>query len=146
MRPIQEKVRSTTHRRGWTLKPFVVVAAADDLHPQDRELGDGRLDLPGVVAGVGPDELEPWEAGADAVEHEGGPVAILHPGGVNHDPERQALGVDERVDLASLHALAGVVAHLVVFRAPFSADFTVWLSSTPAEGDASRPSRSRSAM
>jgi hypothetical protein len=41
---------------------------------------------------------------------------------VNHDPHRQSFGVDEGVDLATLDLLAGVVTHIVVFAAPFSAD------------------------
>ena len=45
-----------------------------------------------------------------------------------------------------LHLLAGVVTHCVVFAAPFSADFTDWLSRTAADGLASRPIRSRSAI
>jgi hypothetical protein len=47
------------------------------------------------------------------------------------------------VDFAALHLLAGLVTHLVVGTAPFSADFTDWLSRTNAEGLASRPIRSR---
>ena len=97
----------------------------------------------GVVAGIGPHELEPGKAGADAFEHQSRAVAVLHPRRMDYDPERQALGVDERVDLSSLHTLAGVVTHLVVLRASFSADLTVWLSSTAALGLASRPSPSR---
>src|SRR6516164_6763534 len=61
-------------------------------------------------------------------------------------PHRQPLGIDQCVDLATLHLLAGVVTHRVVFAAPFSADFTDWLSRTAAQGLASRPIRSRSAM
>jgi len=37
---------------------------------------------------------------------------------------RQSFGIDQGVDLAAFHLLTGVVAHLVVFTAPFSADFT----------------------
>ena len=128
------------------LEALLVVTAADDLHLQDRKPRHGRLDLAGIVADVGPHELEAGEAGPDAVEHEGGAVPVLHPGRVDHDPQRQAFGIDKRVDLAPLHTFAGVVAHLVILRAPFSADLIVWLSSTAALGLASRPRRSRSDM
>jgi hypothetical protein len=50
------------------------------------------------------------------------------------------------MDFAALDLLAGVVTHLVVFTAPFSADLTDWLSRTAADGLASRPTRSRKAM
>ena len=59
---------------------------------------------------------------------------------------RQSLGIDQGMNFAAFHLLAGVVTHLVVFTAPFSADFTDWLSRTAAEGLASRPIRSRSAI
>jgi hypothetical protein len=65
---------------------------------------------------------------------------------VNHDPHRQSFGVDEGVDLATLDLLAGVVTHIVVFAAPFSADLMDWLSRTAADGLASRPLRSRKAV
>jgi hypothetical protein len=77
------------------------------------------------------------------VEDQPGPVAVLDRGGVDHDPHRQPFAVDEGVDFAALHLLAGVVTHLVVSTAPFSAD---WLSRTAAEGLPSRPILSRNAI
>jgi hypothetical protein len=50
------------------------------------------------------------------------------------------------VDLAALDPLAGVVIHLVVATAPFSADLIDWLSRTATVGLASRPIRSRNAI
>ncbi len=81
----------------------------------------------------------------DLVEDQPGTVAVLDGGGVDDDPHRQSLGIDQGVDLAAFHLLAGVVTHCVVFAAPFSADFSDWLSRTAAEGLASRPIRSRNA-
>src|SRR3954454_14346708 len=107
-------------------------------------LGDGGVDLPRVVGPVGPDQLEPGKAVAYLVENQHGPVAVLDVGGVDDDAQRQSFGVDERVDLAALHLLGSVVAYTAVAAAPFSADFTDWLSSTAALGLASRPRRSRS--
>jgi hypothetical protein len=65
---------------------------------------------------------------------------------VDDDPHRQPFAVDQGVDLAALHLLAGVVAQLAISTAPFSADLTDWLSRTAAEGLASRPIRSRNAI
>ena len=107
-----------------------------------------RVRPAGVVAAIGPDEFEPIEALADAVKHQGGAVPVLNGGGVNHHAQGQAFGIDESVDLAPLHLLAGVITHCVrfAFRAsPFSADLSEQLSMTPALGLASRPSRSRRA-
>src|SRR5262245_22716672 len=99
-----------------------------------------------MVASVGPDRLQPREAVANFVEHESRAIAVLHPGRVDDDAHRQALGVDECVDLAALHLLSGVVAYAAIVPAPFSADFTVWLSITAAVGLASRPRFSRKSM
>jgi hypothetical protein len=144
LRPNQEKVRSTTQRRGSTT--LHVVAPLDDLKPQHGDFGDGSIDLMGMVASVGPDKLQPREAVANFVEHESRAITVLHPGRVDDDAHRQALGVDERVDLAALHLLSGVVAYTAIVTAPFSADFTVWLSITAAVGLASRPRFSRKFM
>lgn len=123
-----------------------VVGSLDDFELQGGKLGDGFGDLAGVVAAVGPDKFEPGEARAYLVEHEGGAVPILNAGRVNDDPQRQALDVDERVDLAALDLLASVVAYAAVMTTPFSADFTDWLSMIAAVGLAWRPIGSRIAI
>ena len=95
-----------------------------------------------------PDEFEPIEALADTIEDQGGAIPVLNGGGVNHHPQGQAFGIDQSVDLAPFHPLAGVITHCVCFTfraSPFSADLSEQLSMTPALGLASRPSRSRSA-
>ncbi len=121
-----------------------VVAPLDDLHAQQRHLCHRSVNLPRVVAAIGLDQFEPREAPSYLVEHQPGAVAILDRGRVDNHPHRQSLGIDQGVDLAAFHLFAGVVTHLVVFTAPFSADFTDWLSRTAADGLASRPIRSRS--
>ena len=120
-----------------------VVGALDDLQSQTRDFGDGIDDPMRVVAAVGPDQLQPRVALADLAQHQSRAIAILDAGGMNYDPDWQPLGVDERVKLAALHLLAGVVPHLAVAAAPFSADLSDWLSRTPAVGLAARPSFSR---
>lgn len=120
-----------------------VVGTLDDFQSQARDFGDGIDDLVRMIAAVGPDELEPGVALADLIQHQSRAVAILYSGGMDHDPDRQPFGVDERVKLAALHLLCGVVTYLVVSAAPFSADLSDWLSRTPAVGRASRPSFSR---
>jgi hypothetical protein len=51
---------------------------------------------------------------------------------MNDDPHRQPFAVDQGVDLAALHLLPGVVTHVIVSAASFSADLTDWLPSTAA--------------
>jgi hypothetical protein len=41
---------------------------------------------------------------------------------LDDDPNRQPPAVDQSVDFAALDPLAGVIAHLAVVTAPFSAD------------------------
>jgi hypothetical protein len=125
-----------------------MASAFDDLDALRRLVGGGSRDLAGVIACVGPDQFEPVEALADAVENQDCAVSVLDPGGMDDHSQRHALGVDHGVRLAPLHPLTGIITHcvcLTFLTSPFSADFKDWLSMTPALGLASRPSRSRSA-
>src|SRR6516164_6177577 len=94
-----------------------VVAPLDDLHAQPWHLSHRSLNLPCVVAAVGPDEFEPREAPADLVEDQPGSIAVLDRGGVDDDPHRQSFAVDQGVDLAALDLLTRVETHLVVVTA-----------------------------
>jgi hypothetical protein len=60
---------------------------------------------------------------AEFIEHERGAIAVSHASRMDGDPQRQADGVDKRVNLAPSHFLSGVVAGQTVMAAPFSADF-----------------------
>jgi hypothetical protein len=96
----------------------------------------------GVVAAVGPHEFEPGETFADFVENKACAVPVLQARGMDHDAPRQTSDVDQGAELATLHLLAGVVPHCVVFTPaftpPFSAAFSDWLSMIAAVGLASR--------
>jgi hypothetical protein len=65
---------------------------------------------------------------------------------VDDHAQQQALRVDENVALAALRFLARVIADRINPEPPFSADLTLWLSMIPADGLASRPIFSRSAI
>lgn len=148
-RPNHEKVRSATQRRGRTTKPFMSSERLTISMRRGGCLATAASTLASLIARVGPDQFEPVEALADAVENQGGAVSVLDAGGMDDDPQGQALGVNQGVDPAPLHPLAGVITHCVCFTfltTPFSADFSDWLSITPALGLASRPNRSRNAM
>src|SRR5262249_61964392 len=88
----------------------------------------------------------PREPPADLREPKPRPVAVLDRRRMDDDPHRQPFAVDQGMDFAAFHLLAGVVTHLAVVAAPFSADLIDWLSRTAADGLASRPIRSRNAM
>src|SRR5260370_3073610 len=63
LRPNQEKVRSTTPA-GQHDKALHLVAPLDDPHMQRRHLCHRSVNLPGVVAAIGPAQFEPREAPA----------------------------------------------------------------------------------
>jgi hypothetical protein len=111
----------------------------------ETEVNAGLVDLPRVVAIIRPDQMEPTEMIAD-FGNEGRPITILNTRGVNDDPYRRPFSIDERMDLAPFHLLAGIVAYLAIKTTPFSADFKLWLSTTAAVGLASRPSFSRNVI
>jgi len=58
-RPNQEKVRSTTQRRGSTTKPFMSSDCLTIFDAQRGKLDERVSDLASVVAGIGPHEFEP---------------------------------------------------------------------------------------
>ena len=82
--------------------------------------------MPDLVAAISPDQFEPGEAPADFVEDQAGPVAVLDRGGVGNEPDPQRLAVDQGMDFSGLYLLAGVVTHLPVITASFSADLTTY--------------------
>jgi hypothetical protein len=63
--------------------------------------------LPDVAAAIGPDELEPWEAFTYLAEDQPGPVAVLDRRGMNNDPHREIFAIDQGLDFAAPHLLAG---------------------------------------
>jgi hypothetical protein len=70
-----------------------------------RRLGGGAFDLAGIVAAIGPDEFEPIEALADAIKDQGGAIPVLNGGGVSHNAQWQAFGIDQR-DFYLVEAIA----------------------------------------
>jgi hypothetical protein len=62
---------------------------------------------------------------------------------MDHGAQEQAQRVDQDMSLLALDLLARVIALWVDARAPFSALFTLWLSTIATVGLASLPARSR---
>ena len=58
-------------------KALHIVAPLDDLHGQPWHLCQGGINLPCIVAAIGPDQFEPREAPADFGENQRGSVAVL---------------------------------------------------------------------
>ncbi len=142
-------VRSTTQRLGMTSKPLAWLEALglggtlDRLDPPGG-IGHGPAQLLAAVGAVGEDRLQEGKQPAGvAIQDQKGAVAVLQAGRVDGDGEDQAEGVDQEMALLARDLLARIIARRVDARPPFSALFTLWLSITPALGEASRPSRSR---
>ena len=83
-------------------------------------LATAALNLMGVVSAVRPHEFEPGKAVADFVEHERRSIAVLHAGRMDDDAQWQTLRIDQRVNFAAFHLLAGVVAGQAIMAALLS--------------------------
>ncbi|PJN94207.1 hypothetical protein CNY89_15875 [Amaricoccus sp. HAR-UPW-R2A-40] len=138
---IQAKMRSKTPRRRMTTKAFILGHAANDF---EDDMGlvprlEEQLDA------VGEEARHEGKRPPGRIEDSLRPVAILDVGAVDLDRAQPAVGVDVGQDapLAATEALSGVTAFALPFR---SAVRTLWRSRIAAEGDASRPGRTRPAM
>ena len=119
------------------------VGAFDDLERQagrslDRGSGRGTL-----IAAVGNGALQEREEAAHLSEERRDLIAILHARRRDGDAEHQAERVDGRVPLLAFDFLCRVVANRIDARPPFSAPFTLWLSTIVVVGLASLPASSR---
>ena len=72
-----------------------------------------------------------------------GTIAVLHIGGVNHDPQHHAERINQDVPLAADDLLAGVIPLRIDRGPPFCAALALWLSLIAAEGLASWHASSR---
>ena len=143
LRPSQAKVRSTTQRRGRTLKPVTsslrltissvhwpifstpgqdlearhVVASLDDLQRPLADLFQRLAEFRSGVVAIGEDVAQPGEGPSDRGEQRRRTVAVLDMGGVNHASDEPPAGVGEDMALAPLNQLAGVEpARAAAFR------------------------------
>ena len=141
----QEKVRSTARRRGSTTKLFMssvrltisMCAGRAPWRLRHRLGGRDRRRRPRSGSSQG-------KRSPDAVKHQCRAVTVLHDAAECTTTRIGRPSVSTSAcSFAPFQLLAGVVTHLVVLTAPapFSADFSVWLSSTAALGLASRPRR-----
>ena len=146
MRLIHDRVRSTIQRFGRTTKALRSRLAPDDLQAPRAARSDGLRRVWPLIALIGEHRLDEREASPRAfVQDPRRAVAVLHMGGVDHDPQHQAKRVDEDMALDAFGLLARVKARFLRLTPPFSADLTVWLSMIAAVGCASRSAASRSA-
>jgi len=134
----QPRQRALHHPAPRQHNELAFIGTFHDLQEPATKLIDPLNQLPGISA-VGPAQLQPWEAPCELLQHQLGPIPVLHVGSVHDHCQQQAHGVDHNVSLPAGHFLAGVVAA----RPPFSVVFTLWLSMIAALGLISRPACSR---
>jgi hypothetical protein len=92
------------------------------------------------MTAVGESTLDERERFARGLQQRHRAIAVLDRGSMGFEHEGAAIGVDQRMTLAPIHLLAGIVAA----RTACLVGLTFWLSNTAAEGLACRPARSRS--
>ena len=79
----------------------------------------------------------------EGLEQQDAAISVLYAGWCNQPVQQQPLGIDQNMPLATLDQLACVKARRINLRPPFSALFTLWLSTMQAVGLFSRPTFSR---
>ena len=120
------------------------IRALDDLHLDlARDPGQPGLELRACVAAVGI-QLERERLRPEQGRHQQhAAVPVLDVSCMDDGVHQQALRVHEDVALLAPDLLARVVAVGIDAGPPFSAPFTLWLSTMAAVGLASRPACSR---
>jgi hypothetical protein len=125
-------------------KSFDAVATFDDLDLQSGHHVSNAIqeDRPGIGA-VCEQLAQEWELSEQGGQQQHAAVAVLNVGGSDQGVEQKTELVDQNVTLLALDQLAGVKAVWIDRRPPFSALFTLWLSTMQAVGLASRSACSR---
>lgn len=118
--------------------------ARDDFDDPVAAPGGGQCGVRSAVACVGEDAHDERKQSSRAfVENERRAIAILDVGGMNGGAQQQTKRVYENVAFLALNLLSCIVTMRIDLRPPFSALFTLWLSTMAAVGLASRSSCSR---
>ena len=114
------------------------VGTLDDLELPVSHAVEGVGKLLGIVAVVGPDQLQPREQRLELLEQIDGAVAILHIGRMHDGVQQEALRVGRDVAFDALDFLGRIEADRINPFPPFSALLTLWLSMMAAEGSVLR--------
>src|SRR5215468_6875949 len=142
----QAKVRSTTQRRGSTTKSFRPIGALDDFSFELwQDLRQGLLKVRPLVATIGKELFQERVHPEKGRKKQDAAIAILDIGRMNDGVQQQTQRVYENMALLALDLFARVIAMRIDAAPPFSALFTLWLSTMAAVGLASRSPCSRHA-
>ena len=103
------------------------------------------MEFPSLITGIGEQRLQEGIHPEQRRKQQHAAVAILDVGGMNDGVQQQTQRVYENMALLALDLFARVIAMRIDAAPPFSALFTLWLSTMAAVGLASRSPCSRHA-
>ena len=95
------------------------IGSLDDDDPPGPRGRDRLRHLWPLIAGVGEDRFDEWEAPPRLTQNIARAVAILHAVGMNDDAQQKPERVDEDVAFAAGDFLARIISLRVQSRAPF---------------------------
>jgi hypothetical protein len=123
---------------------FGIVTTFDDINWQAwHDVGDAILEVRAGIGAIGEQLAKERELSEQGGQQQHPAVAVLNVGGSHQRVQQQTELVDENVALLALDQLARIEPMRIDARPPFSALFTLWLSTMQAVGLASRPACSR---
>ena len=108
-----------------------------------EDAGQGAAKDRPLIGAVGEQFPEKGKPAEQCRQQREAAVAILNVGGGDDTVQQQALRIDQNMALLALDQLARIEAVRVDANPPFSALFTLWLSTMQAVGLASRSAFSR---
>ena len=137
-------VRSTIQRVGQNDKSSCKVATSDDFGYQTRhDVRQTAVEDRPRIGAVGKQLLEKRELSEQRGQNHEAAVAVLNITGCDQRVEQEAHRIDENVTLLAFDQLAPIEPMGIDVRPPFSALFTLWLSTMQAVGLTSRSACSR---
>ena len=120
------------------------IGTTDDFSDQVRhDVREAVVEHRPGVGAVSKQLLEEWELSEQGGQEYQATVAILNIGGRHQRMQQQTQCIDENVALLAFDQLAGIESMGIDAGPPFSALFTLWLSTMQAVGLASDSSCSR---
>ena len=123
---------------------FELVRAADDFGDEARhDVGQTSVEHRPAIGAVGKQLREKRELSEQGGQQHEAAVAILNIGRGDQRVQQQTQRIDQDVALLALDQLAAIEPMRMDARPPFSALFTLWLSTIQAVGLASRSFCSR---
>jgi hypothetical protein len=129
---------------GFDDETLCAIAASDDIDRQAwHDVGDPVLEDRSGIGAVGEQLLEERELSEQGGHQQDATVTVLNISGSHQSAQQQPQRVDEDVALLAFDQFARIKSMRIDARPPFSALFTLWLSTIQAVGLASRSACSR---